>query len=112
MPSMENQFLTIRRFGICAAFTTVLFQASLASQSVIEPVTTLEIVNSPIQPDGVRREYVPPSLRPQGQLNVLRSSVLANGMFPGPLISAKKVHLYVSGHNQLMNLFTGRPFSS
>lgn len=65
--------------------------------AAIGPVTDLHVVNNFIQPDGFNRSYI-----------------LAEGVFPGPLISGKKVclgsarsYLYAKAY-----VFTSRAITS
>ena len=58
---------------VSAIVTSTFFARSIAAQ-VIGPVTNLHIVNAPIAPDGFARQ-----------------AVLAEGIFPGPIITANKV---------------------
>ena len=56
-----------------AAATSAVLSTTAAVQ-VIGPVTDLHIVNAPISPDGFTRQ-----------------AVLAEGIYPGPIITANKV---------------------
>ena len=57
-------------------FTAILFAAS--TYAAIGPVTDLVISNADIAPDGFKR-----------------AAVVANGVFPGPLIAGDKVSLTI-----------------
>ena len=58
-----------------AVASLVLSSIVRPALGAIGPVTDLAIVNGPIAPDGISRD-----------------AVLADGTFPGPVISGYKVH--------------------
>ena len=62
-----------------------------ASGKVIGPRADLEIVNAQIAPDGFKRSFVSHSFRRADVLTNNPSTVLAGGIFPGPLIRGNKV---------------------
>jgi hypothetical protein len=57
----------------------------------IGPVANLEILNAEIAPDGFKRSFVPHLFMQADVLTNIRSTVLAGGTFPGPLIRGNKV---------------------
>ena len=72
-----------------AVASLVLSSIVLPSLGAIGPVTDLAIVNGPIAPDGISRD-----------------AVLADGTFPGPVISGYKVHPTQPNENALFMLCT------
>lgn len=64
------------RLSISTAFVVLAF--ALGARAAIGPVTDLHIVNANINPDG----------------NLARDAVLAEGGFPGPLITGNKVRVF------------------
>jgi hypothetical protein len=58
--------------------------------AAIGPSADLEIVNAFLAPDGFNRSFVYPFFQPDA-VTYSRSTVLAGGTFPGPLITGTKV---------------------
>ena len=56
----------------------IVLSGVVSAVQVIGPVTDLHIVNAPISPDGFTRQ-----------------AVLAEGVYPGPIITANKVRSIV-----------------
>jgi hypothetical protein len=72
--------------GRSALVTFTLIQNTLAA---VEPITSLNIVNKVIAPDGFPRSYV--THNTPNFTNRFSRTVLADGKFPGPLIKGNKV---------------------
>ena len=80
-----NQLLSLFLF-----LATTSWPVSSAVEA-IGPLADLEIFNAHIAPDGFSRSFVPHPFMRAGVSTHNRSTVLAGGTFPGPLIRGNKV---------------------
>lgn len=70
-----------------------------AAAEAIGPRADLKIVNAEIAPDGFKRSFVSRLYMRTDVLTDNRSTVLAGGIFPGPLIRGNKVRVVLrKGH--------------
>ena len=99
---------------LCSAF---LVASLVKVYAAIGPTAELTIVNHDIAPDGFTRSYVTcnRTLRVVTDLLLSCSASLADGQFPGPLISGNKVNhsgrffgLFLNLHSLGRHLFNQR----
>jgi iron transport multicopper oxidase len=94
-----NQLLSLLLF-----LATTPWRVSAA----IGPGAQLEIVNRQIAPDGFKRSFVLHHLMRADPFTNNRSTVLAGGTFPGPLIQGTKVGVIsktVTGYSEYRSTF-------